>query len=165
MGGDPLGQNNTVPQDVPNRLTGCSPINPGNVANYINVSCFSPPTAPASMAAQCDPQSFSAAPPAPSGQVYCANLYGNAGRNSIVGPGLLDVDFSVYKNNYIKKLSESFDVQFRAEFFNVLNHANFQTPVDSSQLFDQTGAITGTGAFDTLSTTAREIQFGLKVIW
>jgi hypothetical protein len=164
MGGDPLGQNNTVPQDVPNRLAGCSPTNSGNVANYINVTCFSPPTAPASFAAQCAP--FPAAEnPAPSGQVYCANLYGNAGRNSIVGPGLLDLDFSVFKNNYIKKFSETFNIQFRAEFFNVINHANYETPVNSNTLFDFDGSLISSGALDVLATTARQIQFGLKVIW
>ncbi len=164
IGGDPLGQNNTVPQDVPNRLSGCSPTNPGNVANYINVSCFGLPTAPASMEAQCAPFT-GAEKPAPSGQVYCSNLYGNAGRNSIVGPGLLDLDFSLFKNNYIKKFSETFNIQFRAEFFNVINHANFETPVNSNTLFDEPGPVISTGAVDVLATTARQIQFGLKLIW
>src|SRR5882762_792343 len=165
MGGDPLGQLNTVSQDVPSRLSGCSPTNPGNVANYINVSCFGPPTAPTSMAAQCAPFT-GAATPAPSGQVYCSNLYGNAGRNSIVGPGLLGLDFSLFKNNYIKKFSETFNIQFRAEFFNIINHANFETPINSNTLFDENGVPQdGAGSLDTLATRPREIQFGLKLIW
>jgi hypothetical protein len=83
-----------------------------------------------------------------------------------VGPGLVDLDFSVFKNNYIKKLSETFNIQFRAEFFNIINHANFETPVDNTQIFDDTGALTsGAGAIDSLATSARQIQFGLKVIW
>lgn len=165
IGGDPLGQNNSVPQDVPNRLSGCSPTNPGHPLSYINVSCFGLPTAPASMAAQCQTGSFPGAPPPPSGQVYCANLYGNAGRNSVVGPGYLGMDFSIFKNNYVKKLSETFNVQFRAEFFNVINHANFQTPVNSSQIFGENGALTSSGGVDSLVGTARQIQFGLKVVW
>jgi hypothetical protein len=166
IGGDPLGQDNTVPQDVPNRVPGCSLTNPGNVTNYVNTSCLTLPTAPASMAAQCMTNSFPLAPPPPSGQVYCANLYGNAGRNSIVGPGLVDLDFSIFKNNYIKKLSETFNIQFRAEFFNIINHSNFETPVNNTQMFDDTGALTsGAGAINTLATSARQIQFGLKVIW
>jgi hypothetical protein len=165
MGGDPLGQLNTVSQDVPNRLTGCSPTNPGNVTNYINVSCFGPPAAPASMSAQCAPFT-DAATSAPSGQVYCSNLYGNAGRNSIVGPGLLGLDFSLFKNNYIKKFSETFNIQFRAEFFNIINHANFETPINSNTLFDENGVPQdGAGSLDTLATRPREIQFGLKLIW
>jgi hypothetical protein len=151
---------------VPNRVPGCSLTNSGNIANYVNTSCFTLPTAPISMAAECMTGSFPLAPAPPSGQVYCANLYGNAGRNSVVGPGLVDLDFSVFKNNYIKKLSETFNIQFRAEFFNVINHANFETPVNNTQIFDDTGALTsGAGAIDTLATSARQIQFGLKVIW
>jgi len=72
----------------------------------------------------------------------------------------------VFKNNYIKKISESFNIQFRAEFFNIINHANFETPAGNTTLFSATGApISGAGALTSLSTTAREIQFGLKAIW
>jgi hypothetical protein len=84
----------------------------------------------------------------------------------VVGPGLVTWDFSVFKNNYIKRFSEVFNVQFRAEFFNILNHPNFGTPVDNSTFFDQNGnPVGGAGALDTTSTTARQIQFALKVIW
>jgi hypothetical protein len=62
--------------------------------------------------------------------------------------------------------SETFNIQFRAEFFNVINHGNFETPVDNTQIFDNTGALTsGAGAIDSLATSARQIQFGLKIIW
>jgi len=56
---------------------------------------------------------------------FCPNIRGDLGRDTIIGPGLFDMDFSVFKNNYIRKISETFNVQFRAEMFNVLNHANF----------------------------------------
>jgi hypothetical protein len=96
----------------------------------------------------------------------CQNLLGNAGRNSLIGPGLTSLDFSIFKNNYIKKFGEQFNVQFRAEFFNILNHANFQSPIDNSTLFDQTGApIAGAGRIDATTTSAREIQFAIKVYW
>jgi hypothetical protein len=53
-----------------------------------------------------------------------------------------------------------------AEFFNILNHPNFQAPMDNSTLFTSTGApVTGAGAIDNTSTTSRQIQFGLKVIF
>jgi len=55
----------------------------------------------------------------------CANIRGNLGRNTIIGPGLFNVDFSVFKNNRIPKISESANLQFRAEFFNILNRTNF----------------------------------------
>jgi hypothetical protein len=58
-----------------------------------------------------------------------SNLRGNAGRNILIGPGTSNLDLSVFKNNYIKRISENFNVQFRAEIFNILNHANFAVPV------------------------------------
>jgi hypothetical protein len=95
---------------------------------------------------------------------------GNAARNSIVGPSLFNLDFSVYKNFAIRKISESSSLQFRAEFFNILNHANFAPPLpffgaSQSQLFDQTGASTGAGGLQFLVTQPRDIQFALKLIW
>jgi hypothetical protein len=84
----------------------------------------------------------------------------------VIGPGLVNFDFSLFKNNYIRKISESFNVQFRAEFFNVFNKANFAVPTDNSHFFDQNGnAVGGAGSIDQTSTPAREIQFGIKVIW
>jgi hypothetical protein len=119
------------------------------------------------MAAQCDTAFFSAVTKlAPSGMVYCANLFGNAGRNQLVGPKIVNLDFSVFKNNYIRRISESFNVQFRAEMFNVLNHANFQSPLCGScqTIFTEKGAPEG-GGLNATSTEARQIQLSLKVIW
>ena len=65
-------------------------------------------------------------------------------------------------------LGEKMKLQFRAEFFNVLNHANFAVPVtpNNTDIFDSTGAPTGVaGLLTSTTTTAREIQFALKVIW
>ena len=52
-------------------------------------------------------------------------------------------------------------MQFRAEVFNILNHANFAVPVtlDNTDIFDASGAPTGVAGL------LREIQFGLKIIW
>ena len=166
--GDPLGLNNSDPFDFPNRVTrpGChSLVNPGSVTNYIKLNCFALPTAPASFAPQCGPFT-GAMTPAPSGEVYCANLLGNSGRNVANGPGLVNFDFSIFKNNHITRISENFNAQFRAEIFNVFNHANFNPPIDNSNIFDTTGApIAGAGMIDATSTPAREIQFALKLIW
>ena len=167
IGGDPLGLLNTSPFAYPNRLTGAgcgSLVNTGNPTNYIKLNCFTLPTVPASMAAQCTPNSFpGAAQPAPAGTVYCENLLGNGGRNEIYGPGLIDFDFSLFKDN---KIRENLNLQFRAEFFNVFNHPNFNSPIANSQLFDSSGAPVGNaGAFDSTSTSSREIQFALKLIF
>jgi hypothetical protein len=86
----------------------------------------------------------------------------------LIGPGTTNLDFSVFKNNPVKKISESFNVQFRAEFFNILNHANFAVPVmpDQTDIFDSNGQPTGVaGQLTSTTTTAREIQFAVKVVW
>jgi hypothetical protein len=151
--------------DYVNLLPGCNPINPNwksQGLQYLNLSCFTPPTAPASMAAQCTANSFSSAgPAAPSGQVYCANLFGNVGRNQIVGPHLFDFDFSVFKN---LRVTERISTQFRVELFNVFNHPSFLVPVNNEAIFNTNGsAFPNAGIIDTTSTDSREIQFGLKI--
>jgi hypothetical protein len=98
----------------------------------------------------------------------CFNLRGNSGRNILIGPGLANLDFSIFKNNYIKRISENFNAQFRAEFFNILNRTNFAVPVnpDNTDIFNSSGATTGVaGLLTSTTTTAREIQFALKVSW
>jgi hypothetical protein len=85
----------------------------------------------------------------------------------------VNLDGSVFKNNYIRKVSESFNVQFRAEIFNILNRANFALPVspDNTDIFDSTGAPLGPqdggagGVLKNLTTEPRQVQFALKVIW
>lgn len=159
--GDPLGLNSSDPWDYPNRLTGpgCSSlVNPGNPNHYIKTECFSVPTAPdqAYYSQYCDP-SF--------GYPTCINLRGNAGRNILTGPGLASVDYSLVKNNHVAEL---FNVQFRAECFNLLNRANFQVPplVNGTDIFDSTGAPNSTaGVLTSTTTSSRQIQLGLKVIW
>jgi len=92
----------------------------------------------------------------------CFNLRGNARRNILSGPGLVNLDFSVYKNT---RISEKLTTQFRAEFFNVVNRANFQSPLDSNTLFDQNGVPQGgAGVIDATANDSREIQFGLKFL-
>lgn len=154
VGGDPLGLNNIDPFDFPNRLTGpgCrSLVNPGNVNDYIKLQCFVMPPSqnPVSQANQ--PPNFT--------------LLGNAGRNILKGPGLLNADVSLLKNILIKRFSESFSLQFRLEVFNALNRPNFEPPTHGP-LFDGLGnGVPGAGVIDATATTAREIQFALKLIW
>jgi hypothetical protein len=162
---DPLGLNGHNTTDYPDRLTGpgCQTlINPRNVTNYIKTQCFTIPTAPSAAfySANCD-RKVGTSP-------QCFNLMGNAGRNILTGPGLSNLDFSIFKNNSIKRISDNFNVQFRAEVFNILNHANFLPPATpgNTDIFDSSGAPTGAaGLLTSTSTTAREIQFALKLIW
>lgn len=90
-----------------------------------------------------------------------AGTLGNAGRDSLNGPGLAELDISALKET---ALTERVRLQFRAEFFNVLNRANFATPnaivySSATQPSPTAGVITAT------STTARQIQFALKVLF
>jgi hypothetical protein len=177
-GNDPLGTgfNGDFSMDYANVIRGCKAINGG--VNYLNTACFTPPTAPASLplatAANplgCAPLSYTSAPvAAPAGQQYCSNVLGNTGRNKFYGPGLTTVDFSIFKNFPVPKISETFNAQFRAEFFNILNHTNFLSPGflntfgQNNSAFDFNGSSLPT-ALNQTSTTSRQIQFGLKLVW
>jgi len=116
-------------------------------------------------------QSCNPTPPSVGGPVafpLCFNLRGNAGRNILIGPGVTSLDFSLFKNNYIKRISERFNVQFRAEIFNILNHVNFAPPTTptNTDIFDGAGNLNPVaGALTTTTTTAREIQFAVKVMF
>jgi hypothetical protein len=172
-GSDPSNTNSGDDWAFPNRLggSGCKTLTrPGNATNYIKTECFSVPTAPdaAFWSKYCDPLPPSLGSAVDPNSLQCYNLRGNAGRNIIVGPGLTSLDFSVFKNTRIPRISETFNVQFRAEFFNVLNHTNFAPPTtpDNTDIFDGAGAPTGvSGLLSRTTTTAREIQLAVKVIW
>ncbi|PYT90284.1 MAG: hypothetical protein DMG36_20855 [Acidobacteria bacterium] len=81
--------------------------------------------------------------------------FGNAGRNILVGPGLVDADFSVFKDFPIK---ERLKLQLRAEMFNIFNHTNFGSP----------NTTWNTGSFGNITQTTtdnRDIQFGAKLVF
>jgi hypothetical protein len=66
----------------------------------------------------------------------------------------------------VRRVSENFNAQFRAEFFNILNHTNFASPTDNLAVFDQGGnAVPSAGLITSTQTTSRQIQFALKLIW
>ena len=177
-GSDPQGSLSSDDWAFPNRLggSGCNSLtNPGNPNNYIKTNCFTVPTWPGdqnSWAANCNqfPPSAqsSSGPPVAAVFPQCFNLRGNSGRNILIGPGVTSLDFSLFKNNYIKRISERFNIQFRAELFNILNHPNFAPPVQgvNTDIFDGTGAPNpAAGLLTRTTTTAREIQFALKIIF
>lgn len=88
--------------------------------------------------------------------------YGNVGRDVLTGPGLAELDFSVLKNTPV---FEKANLQFRAEFFNILNRANFSTP--NAVVFTSATTVPAptAGLITATSTTSRQIQFGLKLLW
>jgi Carboxypeptidase regulatory-like domain/TonB-dependent Receptor Plug Domain len=88
-------------------------------------------------------------------------VYGNAGRHTLIGPQYNDVDFSLLKSTAIR---EGQSLQFRAEFFNILNHPNFSNP--AAMVFDARGNYLPTaGQITSTVGTSRQIQFGLKYIF
>jgi TonB dependent receptor len=89
-----------------------------------------------------------------------AGTFGNIGRGILTGPGLAEVDTSLFKTTAI---SEKINLQFRAEFFNVLNHPNFATP--NSTVFASGAISPSAGLITATATTSRQIQFGLKLIF
>jgi len=164
IGGDPLGLKAADLYAFPDRVAGCNPVNSNfksNKLGYLNLNCFGLPAATPDIASQC--RQFGSL------TGTCANLLGNSGRNSVIGPGLRDFDFSLFKNSPIHRISERFNVQFRWEIFNVFNHANFNPPPPAArQIFNVAGAPNATTAgvlAGPTATTSRQMQFALKFIW
>ncbi len=88
--------------------------------------------------------------------------YGNVGRNSFTGPGLTALDLSLTKTT---RLTERLSLQLRGEAFNILNHANFNTPnliVFSSATAPPSGSA---GVITSTATSSRQIQVAAKLIW
>lgn len=113
----------------PNRICdGNLPTSQQSINEWYNVSCF-------------------VAPP-----IY---TFGNTGRNVLIGPGLETWDLGADKDF---RLTERFGLQFRSEFFNVLNHSNFGLPNGSI-------GSTSAGTITTEITNARQIQFALRLHW
>jgi hypothetical protein len=100
-----------------------------------------------------NPAAFLAPPPN-------SGFYGNLGRDTLIGPGLATWDFSLLKEI---PLRERLNVQFRAELFNLLNRANFNTP--NAVVLTPAGVSPTAGVITSTSTTSRQIQFGLKLMW
>ena len=115
----------------------------------------------------CDPRAPSGCPagavfalPVAAGNVF---HFGNLGRNTITGPNFKNVDFSVLKNT---RITEAVRLQFRAEVFDIFNHANFGQPGRVAQVGSTSfGVITSTRFPTGDSGSSRQIQFALKLIF
>jgi hypothetical protein len=91
-----------------------------------------------------------------------AGTYGNVGRNVLQGPPLTQFDFSLAKR---WALSERCNLQFRSEFFNIFNHANFNTPNPVVYAAATGGPSPTAGVITSTATTSRQVQLGLKLLW
>ena len=143
IGGDSLGLRSADAFGFPNRVSSAAcanPVNPGNPTHYIKTECFT-------------------APP--------LGTLGNGGRNTLIGPHVRNVDMSLVKNTAVKWISETFNLQFRTEVFNIFNHPNFAQPTNPNrQLFNSALARNSSaGTLTSTATTSRQIQFAVKLIW
>jgi hypothetical protein len=130
----------------------------GNPNEWFNVNMFS----------------LQAFVPCPGTTGSCSTL-GDVTRGLLRGPGLVNWDFSLVKDTRVPRLGEGGDLQFRAEFFNILNHPNFATPV-AAAIFAGGNSATLAGAYSqapnpnvaalsSTTTTSRQIQFALKLMF
>ena len=111
--------------------------------------------------------------PCPNNPALTCGILGDAARGILRGPGLAAWDFSLVKDTTLPLLGEQGIIEFRTEFFNILNHANFGMPA-SATVFSgapsvlgayQQAPLPGVGQITTTATTARQIQFALKLIF
>lgn len=112
-----------------------NPVRPGNPDHYFDPSAF-------------------VLPP--------AGYFGNLGRNTLIGPGIINFDYSMIKNF---RVTEGKSLQFRAELFNIFNHANFALPYQQLTVFSSSGRVPAAGRITDTNTKPRQIQFGLKFIF
>jgi len=86
--------------------------------------------------------------------------FGNVSRGSLRGPGLVSFDTSLFKRI---KINETLNLQFRAEAFNVFNHANFSYP--NQIIFAGNNYSSSAGVISTTATSSRQLQFALKLMF
>ena len=91
-----------------------------------------------------------------------ANTYGNAPRNFLQGPGIAETDLSFAKKFL---LTEKFNLQFKAEFFNLFNRTNLNNPNPVAFTSATSGPSPTAGVITSTSTSSRQVQFGLKLLW
>jgi carboxypeptidase family protein len=149
-------------------LLSYNPSNDGDTRNPVRAflnPAFTGPVVLGNPSQWFNPNAF-IAPPNNSG------FFGNVGRDTYTGPGLVTWDFSVLKDTH---LYERLNLQFRAEIFNLLDRANFNTPNLITHVL-LPGATPGSasttpvvspaaGVITSTSTSARQVQFGLKFLW
>jgi len=88
-------------------------------------------------------------------------VFGNGGRNILVGPGFQNWDISLLKSF---QLREHTKLQFRAESFNIFNHTNF-TGINTTVRFDNAGSATGGFGAVNAAGPGRVLSFGLKLMF
>ena len=89
-----------------------------------------------------------------------SGFFGNLGRDTLIGPGLATWDLALHKDTRIR---EKMNLQFRPEFFNILNRANFNTP--NAVTFTPSGVSPTAGLITSTATSSRQVQLSLKLLF
>ena len=149
VGSNRSGSGDTRNPDVPNIAPGRSN---GNITSGVSAGCSGLPagTRLGTPNHYYDSCAFS---------LPIQGTFGNAGRSELTGPGLFTLDTSLFKNF---RITERWNLQFRAEGFNLLNHANFYSP--SPNLFSGVNYAASAGVI-TRAQPSRQVQFALKLIF
>jgi TonB dependent receptor len=169
------GQSDEVVENTP-ALIAAYPCNAQNPCAYTPIPFNKNTVVTGNINKYFNPAMFSMAPefPSPEGGGNFVGQLGNAGRNILRGPGSSDWNFSLVKDTKVKFLGEGGSVQFRAEFFNVLNHPTFKFGFLAPILF--VGLPSDTGPFSegarstgsqirTTDGDPRQIQFAIKILF
>ena len=120
----------------PNRIAGCDITANQSRIHWYNPACF---------------------------QLQPIGTLGNAGRSIGTSPSYSTLDVNLSKDT---KVTETTAVQFRAEFFNILNHTNFNFPSTTLGAFNSSGAPNpNAGTITSIVGTSRQIQFALKILF
>ena len=152
VGSNRSGSGDTANPDVPNRNPAFSgPVILGTPSQWFNPSAFLLPV---------------------------AGTFGNAGRNQFLGPNLIELDTSLFKKI---RINERWNLQFRAEAFNILNRANFGQPTIGVYAGTPSGAAIAlcelpsqsscpnvspsAGVITSTATSSRQLQLALKLMF
>ena len=175
---DPLGQNNAEPMDIPDLAPGCTPKNavqPGNI-QYLKPSCFIYPKAPNMQfaLANCN-QTPAFGTNGQQGRWHHLALTHSHAPISwatfrvirSLGRDCLTLTCPLLRTTTSRSSGKTFNIQFRAEFFNIFNRTNFAPPSDNLVAFDPNyGDQPSFGQIDQhTQVPMREIQFGLKIVF
>jgi hypothetical protein len=168
---DPLGSKSTTPVAIPDinsSVPGCGTgsrfVNSGNAKNYIREQCYEVPQAPdmAFWNTYCVKTNTSGGPVT---YPNCFNIYGNAGRNNMQGPGYRSLDMALYKETKLG-FREGANLELRFEAFNILNHTNFAPPMTSLGQADALNAVgvpnNAAGSLVSTVGSSRQLQAAVK---
>ncbi len=140
ISGDPLGMRTTTAFGLPNRLNTAEcrrATNPGDIA-YVRTDCFQFPSP--------------------------SNILGNSSRNTLFGPGLVNLDLSVSRRIALAKDASGPSLVVRLDLFNTLNRSNFAAPTENGALFNVRGQrIPFAGTITATSTPARQLQGSVRL--